>query len=300
LHVTFQNIQSIGNKLHLIEHLLLNSNIDILLLSEIWKTTNYVNTIVIPGYRIGSLYCRQHYGGGGVCLFVRDNIDFIERKDIVDYSVEFIIEICAIEIPKLNLILIGLYRADRHIDNFYQQINRMLKVLNSKYKKKYVVIGGDFNINIQVKNKQSQELNNTLKSFNYTQLIRNATRVTKTTSSCIDLIFTNYPKLIKESYVVDYGLSDHKAVQIKLNSELDCRNNSTLYKYNRLFTNKKINTFKNSLKRLKWDKIIDKNKNLDSNYNSFITTIKNILNKYIPVQKLKINITQKTRGLQLV
>lgn len=266
-----------------------------MLLSEVWRNSDFCNSIIIPDYTLGSLYCREHYEGGGVCLMIKDNIDFIERKDIVKFSVEYIIEFCAIEIPKLNIIIIGLYRADRHMDIFHEQMNKLLRKLNSKDKNKHIVIGGDFNVNMKVKNKQSQDLTNIMHSFNLKQLIRKPTRVTKNTSTCIDLIFTNNTTLVEKSYVEDYGLCDHKAINLKLSSDLHHSKNHMLYKQSRIFTKNKINSFKNALKELDWENIIDTNNKIDYNYNSFLKIIKHHLNEHIPVQKTKIkNTTKKT------
>lgn len=249
----------------------------------------------------------MNYEGGGVCLLIKDNIDFIERRDIVNYSVEYIIEFCAIEIPKLNTIIIGIYRADRHINIFYEQINKLLKKLNAKDKNKHIIIGGDFNIDIKAKNnnskkKQAIDLINLFNTFNLKQLIRKPTRVTKKTSTCIDLIFTNNTTQIQKSFVEDYGLCDHRSVNAILNAELHSKNKNIPYKHKRLFTKKQLETFQNSLNGIDWENVMDNKKNINQNYNSFLTLIKANLNKYIPVQKIKIRNTLKktwlTKGIK--
>lgn len=136
-------------------------------MSELWKNKDFCDSILLPNYKLASTYCRKTHDGGGVCAIVKDTIDYIERKDINNYSKEFIIEFSAIEIPKLNCIIIGLYRADRNIDIFYSQMEKVLYKLNTKNLSKHIIIGGDFNINILKPNKESKELINLMHSHNF-------------------------------------------------------------------------------------------------------------------------------------
>ena len=48
--------------------------------------------------------------------------------------------------------------------------------------------------------------------YNLEQLIKKPTRVTNTSSTLIDLIFTNQPNNISSSGVIDLGMSDHNLI----------------------------------------------------------------------------------------
>lgn len=286
--MVFQNIQSVGNKLHLLEQLLSNNaTIDILSLSEMVRNKYFCNSISLPGYKLASLCCRETHQGGGVSIFVKESLEFIERKDIVNFSKEFIIEFCAIEIPKLNCIFIGLYRADRHLNIFYEQIEKVLEKLKIKDQNKYIIIGGDFNINVMEKDKKVKDFLSLMHIYNLHQLIKEPTRVTNVSSKCIDLLFTNHKPLINKSYVENYGLSDHKAIVTKLNLKYLLDNDNKIwYKKQRKFTDSKIWSFKNSLKEVCWENIISKNKNVNENYKLFLTQVIHLLNINIPIQKI--------------
>ena len=72
---------------------------------------------------------------------------------------------------------------------------------------------GDINCDLNTPlDNNTKHLNNILSSFGYSQLIKDATRTTKTTSNIIDHIITNRPDIISSSGVRPCGISDHDAL----------------------------------------------------------------------------------------
>lgn len=143
-------MQSVNNKKHILELFLHKNESDYqaVCITESWLTDEKRDLLHVNGYLIASSYCRKKHVGGGVCILLQDNIQFIERKDIVDITVEYVIEICAVEIPKQNLLLITLYWNEKETDTFYNQLSKLLNLLANKYSKYNVIIGGDFNTDI--------------------------------------------------------------------------------------------------------------------------------------------------------
>lgn len=270
--------------------MLSNSNFDIISFSEIGKNKDFCEMIRLPGYKIASLFCRKKHTLGGVCIAIKECFDYIVRDDIVKFSKEFIIEFSAIEIPQINTIVIGLYRADRSANIFYEQMTKVLNKLNHQDRNKYIVIGGDFNIDmLNTKNKKRQEFIDFMLSFNLKQLINEPTRVTKKSKTCIDLILTNYKSFVNKAYVQDYGLSDHKSVNIKLRLEnLPHPNKKPWVVEKRVYTNKRIICMKNSLKEIDWTTITKNSTDINTNYTTFHLILQNLLNKHIPKEYIKI------------
>lgn len=160
-------MQSIGNKIHLIEQFLTQSNISIFLLSEIWRNENFCNSIVILGYKFAAKLCRKSCSGG-VCIIIRDELEYTELKDLKEYSKEYINEFCAIEIPEYNYIFIVLYRGDRRIDIFTEQMIKLMHKLTTKYRNRHIVISGDFNLNVfKSKEKPVKDLLNLMKNLTF-------------------------------------------------------------------------------------------------------------------------------------
>lgn len=289
-------MQSIGNKIDILDAFLIDSPYHIISLSELWHNQDYINSIVLSGYSIASSFCRKEHDGGGVCIIVKDNLDFIPRYDLINMSVEFIIEISAIEIPKLNLIIVNLYRADRHLNVFYEQITKLLNLIIRKNMSKNVIVGGDFNINVLEKTKESRDLLNFMKIYNLKQLIKQPTRVTNTSSTCIDLIFTNYTE--SQSGVNDYGFSDHKSTNIKIaEDQFPYFIQKPQIMYKRVFSNKNMMSFQIKLKEINWNKSLDIANSMNENYEIFNSIIQEILNQTIPIQKIKIRKKQQKNWL---
>ena len=82
---------------------------------------------------------------------------------------------------------------------------------------------GDFNINISTKNEVSKQLNCLLKCFDLHLLNEKIpTRITKNSTSCIDLAFANKKT---ETKVEVLKINDHSALSIELDF-LSCKNSS--------------------------------------------------------------------------
>lgn len=299
----YQNTRSIKNKIHLIEALTEEYNLAALCLTETWITKSKVDLLCLEGYTLASLFTRTNREGGGVCIFVKEQIHFIELEDVVDLSVEYIVELCAIEITSLNLILIVIYWPDgnRQVDLFNVQFEKLLKLLTTKYLKKNVIIGGDLNTDFLGKSTQAKTILNICKSYNFHQLINEPTRITPTSSTCLDVIFTNIDKQIVTINVHEFGISDHKGTSITL-SKQNMNVKQTYYIEKRQFNIRNMSIFKEKLQCINWGIIITNKGNLNQNYNAFHEQLTNLLNCYIPKVKVTIknkNKTWLTKGIKI-
>lgn len=61
--------------------------------------------VCLKGYHLAASFHRDNYKGGGVCIILDDNIEQIEEKNIIDMSIEYIIEICAVELLNFDTLL---------------------------------------------------------------------------------------------------------------------------------------------------------------------------------------------------
>lgn len=292
--ILYQNIRSIKNKLHLIEALTEEHDISALCFTETWITKEKLDLLNLEGYSLASVYCRSNYEGGGVCILLKDKLDYCRCMDIEAFSVEFVVEISAIEVPKLNVLLIVIYWPNntREETIFNSQLDKLLQLLNSKYSKKNVIIGGDLNVNFLNKKKQTIELKNTFKRFNFDQNVKVPTRIHKDSATCLDVIFTNFNKNNFNISVNEYGLSDHRGVLIELQQENTV--NDTIYQFKRVFNEKNLDLFKQQLQLVNWSEIIVNNKNVNENYLAFHSRLTEILHLSIPIKKVKINNKRKS------
>ncbi|KAL4713321.1 hypothetical protein ACJJTC_012393 [Scirpophaga incertulas] len=80
-----------------------------LCISETWLTSEKLDTLNISRFQIASSYSRANRKGGGVCILLREDIEYKEEYAITEMSVEYIIEACACELPKEKILLIAIY-----------------------------------------------------------------------------------------------------------------------------------------------------------------------------------------------
>lgn len=80
-----------------------------LCLTETWLSEEKLQLVSLCDYTVASSFCRLNYAGGGVCIFLRSDLEYTERKDIMDLSIGYVVEISAIEISDINVLLIVVY-----------------------------------------------------------------------------------------------------------------------------------------------------------------------------------------------
>lgn len=94
-------------KTHIIEALLEEKpDLKALCISETWLNSEKLQYLHINGFFIATSTCRENREGGGVCILLRNFIEYKERIDIKKMSVESIFEICGIELCNTNVVLI--------------------------------------------------------------------------------------------------------------------------------------------------------------------------------------------------
>lgn len=107
--------------------------------------------------------------------------------------------------PQMSITLIGIYRPPSASNLFYVELQTILKECNSK---KEIILLGDFNVNWNDKTNHKR-LKALTSSFDLLQLIKEPTRITNSSETCIDLVFSNKYERIQKTYNMVTGLSDH-------------------------------------------------------------------------------------------
>lgn len=125
-----------------------------------------------------------------------------------------------------------------------------------------------------------------LNVFNLTPLVNTPTRVTATSKTLLDNVFTDYTVINIDTRVLDPALSDHLAIMssfripMKLSTTNSCR-------YTRIFSDSKINYFKLLLKDQKWEEI-NESYNVNNNFNEFYNVFKFYYNVALPLEPKKL------------
>ena len=89
-----------------------------------------------------------------------------------------------------HYIIAAIYRPPKaSFTNSMQDLRKIFEVLNSSNKR--FIVAGDFNIDTLVGNSNSVTYNDLLDEFQLKQLVKEPTRVTSKTSTCLDHIVSN-------------------------------------------------------------------------------------------------------------
>lgn len=301
-------MQSLYNKRDDVESFLRefsSSKLLAICVSETWLSPAKIDLIQFHGYKLVASYNRRNHNGGGVCIILKDNVEHIERQDIERLTIEHVLEICAVEIVKFNIVLVTIYWNGKGADIFYSQIKTILEYIQKNFNKKKIIMGGDFNVNVLANSKESKRLLNLFLEYNFKQQIKEPTRVTKTSSTCLDLIFTNFSGNATYS-VQDFGFSDHKCSIMHLTDITTQIQNKPNFWYitKRNFSIKNMNKFKTQLQKIEWLKYISMNNTVDDNYNSLNNILYNTLEQCIPKKRIKLNNNKNnklwlTRGIKI-
>ncbi|KAK2568709.1 hypothetical protein P5673_006703 [Acropora cervicornis] len=208
------NIASLPKHIDELRVLLSDNPLDILFVNETRLDDSVSDDgVYIPGYDV-IRRDREHNGrfGGGVCIYVPSNINFSLRPDLSDVHLE---NLC-IEIRKPRskpFIIATRYRppnSSTEIFSHFESFVGKLDAENVKY--------------------------NIVDIYNLYQLIDTPTRITNTSSTLIDVIFTNCQNNIVSTGVSHVSLSDHSLYAFRKISINSPKGHSTL-------TYRKFNNF---------------------------------------------------------
>lgn len=241
------NIQGLTNKIDALQLELQLQNIDIVCLTEHFMTKEKLKYLNITNFKIASCFTRAESVHGGAMIMVRTREVVAERTDIVELSIEQQVEIAAVELTTTKTIVIAIYRPPSgNIDLYTDVLNQLVYVLSKEKVLSNIFITGDFNINFNVTSKTTRRMRDILKSYNLKQVFDTASRVTESSSTLIDNVFTNIRLCDIQRDTVDLHLSDHLA-QILLYISPKLSGAGVMWKTMRKVDPHSINIFKQLL-----------------------------------------------------
>ena len=209
------NVRGLWNNFAFISEILFsNREIDIFSLSE--------THIIEEGCTPGELYHIDNYTyinrsrstgqGGGVGIYIADNLKWIRRNDLENTNIESIwIEIFP---PKSKSILFcTIYRppdSSKHLHrNFEASFSEMLSLANNTLNE--IIIMGDINVDF-LKANDHIDIKATLSLNGLNQVLKSATRIQNDSATLIDVICTNNKTVIKDTAIIPCSFSDHDII----------------------------------------------------------------------------------------
>ena len=182
-------------------------------MTETWLLDNCDDTYNIPTHSLVTK-SRKNKAGGGVGIFIANNINFVKREELSTFK-EGIFESICIEIQLCNKrFLIGvIYRPPGNkIKEFEETFEHFLLGINREKKQCYLM--EDFNIDtLKIdQNTLSDNFMNQLPSSSFYALITKPTRITQNSATLIDNILTNSFDRDSVIGILFSDLSDHLPV----------------------------------------------------------------------------------------
>jgi hypothetical protein len=244
-------------------------NVKIIFVTEHhWKSCDY-SKYNISNYTIGSVYSRSVKKHGGSIILVQD-IECTERNDIKKLSVESHFECSALDftVGEINFTAVCIYRPPKgDLKLFYNK----LEAVKNKIRKcgREPIIAGDFNINLlDTENNDVISFQEVLSICDLNTLITKPTRICDTTATLIDnvCVSSDLKGKILKVQVKTFVRSDHKAQVVTMPEKIFIK--QKLSKKLRIFSDKNIINFKNSLLECKWEDVYNET-NSEKAFNNF-------------------------------
>ena len=230
---------------------------------------------------------------GGALIYVGDHLNTkpLTNLDKIMYKPKQLesvfIEIC--NKGKKNIIVGCIYRhPSMEISEFNEDyLDPLMEELTAK--NKTVFLMGDFNIDLMKLDNDNQTLNffDTMTSKLFIPHIIHPTRITSTTKTLIDNIFSNSSNFLNGiSGNLTLSISDHLAQFLIIPEDNDKVPKQAII-YKRDLKNFDRENFILDLLSVDWDKVIESRKNdPNESFNRFESSLNPLIDKYLPLKKL--------------
>ena len=212
--ITHLNIRSLMKNIDQLRIYLHCQKYDVITLNETMLDSTVIeHEVNINGYDFIREDRNRH--GGGVAMYVRSSINYKVRYDLMTDELETItVEICK---PKAKPFSINTwYRQPKASPELFDSYEELVKNMDSEGDE--IILIGDFNCDLSLEkdklNPQTSKSVDLANRFRLEQLIKQPTRITQTTSTLIDLAFSNRPEIVLASGMEHLGISGHSLIYI--------------------------------------------------------------------------------------
>ena len=214
--VYYINARSVLNKLDELKHSY--KDFDVIIITETWLNDSTCSSLLSwEGFQL----IRQdrdtirNKKGGGVCIYIRSSIKFEivnELQKSLDNNIEYVYIKLKPHMQK-SIYLMGIYRPpDGKYRDFIQYITQRLNQIDRSRSDTLLI--GDFNIDFNDKKLMANSTLDILENkYGLKQMVKTDTRITDSSSTCIDLIFTDISNIM-DSGVINYNISDHLPIYL--------------------------------------------------------------------------------------
>lgn len=209
ISISHLNVRGIRSSLDELRILLKHQAIDVFSISETWLNNKVSDVeLEIEGYHL-LRKDRLHANGGGIAVYIKSKHVFRHRSDLETVDLESLwVELM---IPKSKSFLLSVVYRPPQDNSFFDKFQLELDAIDQAHE--YLVLG-DLNCDMQRRLPETKKLRALMLQFQLSQLIKQPTRLTATSSTLLDIICTTNKEKIGESGVMHLSISDHSLVYI--------------------------------------------------------------------------------------
>lgn len=244
-------------------------------------TTILDKNVNLPGYYLERK--DRNREGGGVCVYIRNSIDYLRRCDLENDSLEMII----LEIKKPNskpFLVCTWYRPPHSSTDIFDLFEEVISKCEDQYKDIYIMGDVNCDLNRSPHEIHTKQLFQIIELLQLTQLITNATRVTPISASLIDWFLTNNRESIVHSGIYQLTVSDHYLVFAV--RKIGIPNSRPRFIETRNYKHFNANSFLHDLKEIKWPNASTYS-NVDTVWNNWRDLYLSVLQKHAPVRIIR-------------
>jgi len=259
------NCRSLLHKCTQLCTLLNRAAVSVIAVTETWLNKSTADSLHIPGYSFVAC-CRKDKLGGGVGFLVANGINY----KIIDIPLQInsdVIECLFIDIllDGKHVLMGAIYRPPNNkIEDFSDELEKIL-TCNVLQKYKRMFLAGDFNIDLLKfdSHQPTRQFFDLLASHYLLPTICRPTRITETSATLIDNIFTNVYSDCEKSGIICSDLSDHLPIIISCYLNTKVTKTKTKHVYRRCYSPDAIKNFKDMLTEVDWQDIVVYGKDKD-------------------------------------
>lgn len=262
-------------------------HVDIACITEHWFTQDIIEFLNIEDFAVGSYFARDSHIRGGVVTLVRKQLPF-ERIDLSAFCIEFHIEVCAVHLKRKNLIVLTVYRSPSPVGDvqvFFDVLDDVLDFIRARYDCR-VVMAGDYNIDYLETSRYPQHrrmLKDFAASHGFAILVKEPTRVTNESESCLDNILLDMQSQSSNLKIVNPHLSDHLGVLVEVEVDGHCNQKQEVdYYATRNINSTNTRLFKAKLSLVDWDPLLTSNC-VNTSYSRFHQVLMDIYDDVFPL-----------------
>ena len=293
------NVRSIRKNFDSFTYLLnrINTKIHVLCLTETWLgPLDNIADFDLDGYhtplfqnRIGNKH------GGGVLTYVHKDIEKCKFNKQMSFADEFNHCLAVdITIDNKTTTFLNTYRSPSQYNNesFLSKLEETIE--KAKNRKSFLLGDPNYNLIHMDKHKPTKDYYNLMVSSSFKQLITKPTRITETSKTLIDHIWTNDLRntVTMESHIIITDITDHlPCLTIVKDTDINIKGYKYISKRNMTDTNRekfsnKITQIKDALSFHATNKYEN---DLDNKFNNYFDHIRRIYNNCFPIITKKVH-----------